>query len=212
MRGETPIPCVRCNQTVKFRDLLETARELQADVLCTGHYGGGSGAKGAELHPIDPQKDQSYFLFATTPEQLDFLRFPLGGMKEETREHARRFGLAIADKPDSQDICFVPNGRYAELVGKVRPGAAQPGEIVHLDGTVLGRHEIINYMGQRKGLGIGGRRDEDGNPDTGPLYVVRLARRPARSLSVRVRHWAARSSMWSRTGSAMRCPGRRHSG
>ena len=179
LRGETPIPCVRCNQTVKFRDLLATARELQADVLCTGHYVRRiGGANGAELHrAIDPQKDQSYFLFATTREQLDFLRFPLGGMeKEETRHHARRFGLAIADKPDSQDICFVPNGRYAELVEKLRPGAAQPGEIVHLDGTLLGRHEgIINYtVGQRKGLGIGGRRDEDGNPDTEPLYVVRL--------------------------------------
>ncbi|WP_420404339.1 tRNA 2-thiouridine(34) synthase MnmA [Nisaea sp.] len=179
LRGETPIPCVRCNQTVKFRDLLATAKDLQADVLCTGHYVRREvGPAGAELHrAIDPQKDQSYFLFATTREQLDFLRFPLGGMeKEETREHARRFGLAIADKPDSQDICFVPNGRYAELVEKLRPGAAEPGEIVHLDGTVLGRHEgIIHYtIGQRKGLGIGGRRDEDGNPDTEPLYVVRL--------------------------------------
>ena len=179
LRGETPIPCVRCNQTVKFRDLLATARDLGADALATGHYVRRVVAPtGAELHrAVDPGKDQSYFLFATTREQLDFLRFPLGGLtKEQTRDHARRLGLEVQDKPDSQDICFVPNGNYAEIVKKLRPGAADPGEIVHLDGTVMGRHEgIIHYtIGQRRGLGIGGRKGDDGTPDTDPLYVVRL--------------------------------------
>lgn len=179
LRGETPIPCVRCNQTVKFRDLLATARDLGAEALATGHYVRRIvGPGGAELHrAIDPGKDQSYFLFVTTRAQLDFLRFPLGGLtKEQTREHARRFGLEVQDKPDSQDICFVPNGNYAEIVKKLRPGAADPGEIVHLDGTVMGRHEgIVHYtIGQRRGLGIGGRKGEDGTPDTDPLYVVRL--------------------------------------
>ncbi len=179
LRGETPIPCVRCNQTVKFRDLLATARDLGAEALATGHYiRRVIGPDGPELHrAVDPGKDQSYFLFATTPEQLDFLRFPLGGLsKEETRAHARRLGLVVQDKPDSQDICFVPTGNYAEIVKKLRPGAADPGEIVHVDGTVIGRHEgIVHYtVGQRRGLGIGGRRGEDGAPDTDPLYVVRL--------------------------------------
>jgi tRNA-specific 2-thiouridylase len=186
LRGETPIPCVRCNQTVKFRDLLATARDLGAACLATGHYirrtVGPNGV--AELRrAVDPGKDQSYFLFATTPEQLDFLRFPLGGLtKEATREHARRLGLQVQDKPDSQDICFVPNGDYASVVRKLRPGAIDPGEIVHLDGTVLGRHEgVIGYtIGQRRGLGIGGRKDEDGNPDTDPLYVVRIEPESAR--------------------------------
>ncbi len=179
LRGETPIPCVRCNQTVKFRDLLATARDLGAEALATGHYVRRvAGPQGPELHrAVDPAKDQSYFLFATTREQLAFLRFPLGGLtKEQTRDQARRLGLVVQDKPDSQDICFVPNGNYAEIVRKLRPDAADPGEIVHLDGTVMGRHEgIVHYtVGQRRGLGIGGRKGEDGTPDTDPLYVVRL--------------------------------------
>jgi tRNA-specific 2-thiouridylase len=173
-RGETPIPCVRCNQTVKFRDLLATARELGAAAMATGHYVRRAAGPGrAELRrAADPAKDQSYFLFATTPEQLDFLRFPLGGLdKAETRALAMRFGLAVADKPDSQDICFVPEGGYARIVEKLRPEAAEPGEIVDLEGRVMGRHEgIIGYtIGQRKGLGIGGRKES-----TDPLYVVRL--------------------------------------
>ena len=186
LRGETPIPCVRCNQTVKFRDLLTVARDLDADALATGHYVRREvGAAGAELHAgKDPTKDQSYFLFATTPEQLDYLRFPLGGLsKADTRDLARRFGLEIADKPESQDICFVPNGNYAAVVEKLRPGAADPGDIVDMQGQVLGRHQgIIHYtIGQRRGLGIGGRRDtgdaapqSDSLSDTAPLYVVRL--------------------------------------
>jgi tRNA-uridine 2-sulfurtransferase len=179
LRGETPIPCVRCNQTVKFQDLLNTARDLGAAALCTGHYVRRIAVPGgAELHRgIDPAKDQSYFLFATTRAQLDFLRFPLGGMsKPETRAHARRLGLDIADKPDSQDICFVPNGRYGDVVRRLRPGAVDPGEIVHLDGTVLGRHDgVIDYtIGQRKGLGIGGRGDAGRQGDSEPLYVVQV--------------------------------------
>ncbi len=168
--GETPIPCVKCNQTVKFRDLLARAVELQADALATGHYiRREMGPGGAELHRgTDPGKDQSYFLFATTQEQLDFLRFPLGDQsKDVTRAHAERFGLAVADKPDSQDICFVPNGDYAEIVAKLRPEGVEPGDIVHMDGQVLGRHDgIIHYtVGQRRGLNIGGGD---------PLYVLRL--------------------------------------
>jgi tRNA-specific 2-thiouridylase len=170
LAGETPIPCVRCNQRVKFRDLLDTARELGADALATGHYARRESAPaGAQLlRAADPGKDQSYFLFATTRAQLDLLRFPLGGMsKDETRAHAQRFDLPVAAKPDSQDICFVPNGSYAAVVEKLRPGAAEPGEIVHADGRVLGRHAgIIHYtVGQRRGLGIGGGDQ---------LYVVRL--------------------------------------
>ena len=177
-RGETPIPCVRCNQTVKFRDLLSTAADLGADALATGHYVRRvDGAEGPELHrAADAGRDQSYFLFATTPEQLAFLRFPLGGLeKTETRALAARFGLPVAEKPDSQDICFVPNGSYASVVEKLRPEAVVPGEIVDLDGCVLGRHDgIIRFtVGQRRGLGIGGGiggRDADSDP----LYVVRL--------------------------------------
>ena len=174
LKGETPIPCVRCNQRVKFRDLLETARELGAAALATGHYVRRvAGAGGAELHrAADPARDQSYFLFATTPAQLDFLRFPLGGLpKDETRAIAARLGLPVADKPDSQDICFVPNGGYARVVEKLRPGAIEPGEIVHVDGRVLGRHEgIVNFtVGQRRGLRIA-----DAAAAGEPLYVVRL--------------------------------------
>ena len=175
LRGETPIPCVRCNQTVKFTDLLATARDLGADCLATGHYAqrietdrGVSLARGK-----DPAKDQSYFLFATTPEQLAFLRFPLGGMnKDETRELSRRYGLTVSEKPDSQDICFVPNGRYSDVVRRLRPGAIAPGDIRHINGTVLGRHNgVIDYtIGQRRGLGIGGRKDAV--ESEGPLYVV----------------------------------------
>lgn len=170
LNGETPIPCVRCNQKVKFQDLLTTARDLDAQALITGHYVQRLMNQGkSELHrAVDPSRDQSYFLFTTTQQQLDYLRFPLGGLpKTETREHAHRFGLTVADKPDSQDICFVPSGGYASVVEKLRPGALDPGEILHLDGQVLGRHEgIIHYtIGQRRGLGIS---------STDPLYVVRL--------------------------------------
>jgi tRNA-specific 2-thiouridylase len=175
LRGETPIPCVKCNQNVKFKDLLDTARDLGADCMATGHYiQRVMGANGAELHrAVDASKDQSYFLFATTQEQLDFLRFPLGGWsKDVTRAHAERFGLFVADKPDSQDICFVPNGSYARVVEKFRPGALKNGEIVHIDGRVLGEHNgIINYtVGQRRGLGIGGGHTEN----NAPLFVVGL--------------------------------------
>ncbi|MFL6845370.1 MAG: tRNA 2-thiouridine(34) synthase MnmA [Allosphingosinicella sp.] len=170
-RGRTPIPCVSCNQSVKFTDLLALARDLGADCLATGHYVRRiAGANGPELHrAADPARDQSYFLFATTREQLDFLRFPLGGLpKPAVREIARELGLAVADKPDSQDICFVPNGDYAAVVRKVRPEAAQPGEIVDLEGRVLGQHRgLIHFtVGQRRGLELGGRSE--------PLYVVRL--------------------------------------
>ncbi len=169
--GETPIPCVTCNQTVKFRDLLATARDLDADALATGHYVRRlMGSDGAELHRgVDPTKDQSYFLFATTREQIDFLRFPLGGMSKDTvREHAARLSLPVAAKPDSQDICFVPNGDYASIVAKLRPGAIDPGDIVDRDGVVLARHDgIINFtIGQRRGIGIGGTET--------PLYVLRI--------------------------------------
>jgi tRNA-specific 2-thiouridylase len=169
--GETPVPCVECNQSIKFRDLLETARELGAKVLATGHYiasralpGGGR----ALYRAREAERDQSYFLFATTPAQLDLLRFPLGERtKAETRELARRYGLAVADKQDSQDICFVPSGHYAQTIERLRPGASGPGDIVDLDGHVLGRHDgIIHFtVGQRRGLGIAAGS---------PLYVVRL--------------------------------------
>ena len=174
LRGETPIPCVRCNQRVKFRDLLATARDLGADCLATGHYVRRlDGPKGPTmLRAADGSKDQSYFLFATTPEQLDFLRFPLGGFdKAETRAHGERLGLSIAEKPDSQDICFVPDGRYASVVERLRPGAVEPGEIVDQTGRVLGRHDgIIRYtIGQRRGLQLG-HQVSGGEP----LYVVGL--------------------------------------
>jgi tRNA-uridine 2-sulfurtransferase len=169
-KGETPIPCVACNRTVKFRDLLAMAKELGADALATGHYVRRiAGPQGAELHrAVDDTRDQSYFLFATTQEQLDYLRFPLGGLsKNETRASARRFDLPVATKPDSQDICFVPTGSYGDLVAKLRPEANAPGEIVDERGQVLGRHDgIIHFtIGQRKGLGVAGGE---------PLYVLRL--------------------------------------
>ncbi len=177
VRGDTPIPCVACNRTVKFRDLVATARDIDADALATGHYiRRVAGPQGTELHrAADPTRDQSYFLFATTREQIDFLRFPLGELpKDAVRALARRYRLAIADKPDSQDICFVPNGNYADVVARLRPAAGEPGDIVDLNGTVLGRHKgIIHYtIGQRRGLGIGGRQGVgDGEA---AHYVVRI--------------------------------------
>src|SRR5690348_15171004 len=162
IQGETPVPCVDCNMSIKFHDLLNTARELGADVLATGHYvasralaAGGRGLFRAR----EEERDQSYFLFGTTREQLELLRFPLGDRaKAETREHARRFGLAVADKHDSQDICFVPTGRYTDVIERLKPGAAAAGDIVDLDGRVLGRHDgIIHFtIGQRRGLKIAG--------------------------------------------------------
>ncbi|MGK7755033.1 MULTISPECIES: tRNA 2-thiouridine(34) synthase MnmA [unclassified Roseovarius] len=172
LAGATPVPCIRCNERVKFKDLLETAKDLDADCMATGHYIQRKlGDRGPELHcAADAARDQSYFLFSTTPEQLDFLRFPLGHLpsKDATRQLAARYGLPVADKPDSQDICFVPGGNYASVIEKLRPGAAEPGEIVHVDGRVLGRHDgVIHYtIGQRRGLGIGGLEE--------PLYVVKL--------------------------------------
>ncbi|MCK6417739.1 MAG: tRNA 2-thiouridine(34) synthase MnmA [Alphaproteobacteria bacterium] len=176
LRGETPIPCVRCNQSVKFQDLLKVARDLNADCMATGHYVQrilDSTGRATLQRAIDPLKDQSYFLFATTQEQLDFLRFPLGGWhKEKTRAEAQRLGLITAEKPDSQDICFVPNGDYTKIVTKLRPQAATSGEIVDQQGIVLGKHEgIIHYtIGQRKGLGIGGGHNEDNSP----YYVLAI--------------------------------------
>ncbi|MBA4225878.1 MAG: tRNA 2-thiouridine(34) synthase MnmA [Hyphomonas sp.] len=170
LSGSTPIPCIRCNQTVKFADLLATAKELGADCLATGHYiRRTDGPEGPELHRAhDASRDQSYFLFATTREQLDFLRFPLGSLpKTEVRELAEKFGLQVAAKPDSQDICFVPDGSYAKVVEKLRPGSGRGGEIVHLDGRILGSHDgVIHYtIGQRRGLGVA----------TGdPLFVIKI--------------------------------------
>ncbi|RFP89164.1 tRNA 2-thiouridine(34) synthase MnmA [Rhodobacteraceae bacterium 63075] len=170
--GATPVPCIRCNERVKFKDLLETARDLDADCMATGHYiQRKMGAHGPELHSAeDARRDQSYFLFSTTTEQLDYLRFPLGHLptKEATRALAEKYGLKVANKPDSQDICFVPNGDYAAVIEKLRPGAAEPGEITDMDGNVLGQHDgVIHYtIGQRRGLGLGGLSD--------PLYVVKL--------------------------------------
>jgi tRNA-specific 2-thiouridylase len=171
LKGSTPIPCIRCNQTVKFSDLLATARDLGAEAMATGHYirRDVDAAGAAHLaRAADPDRDQSYFLFATTREQLDFLRFPLGGMrKPDVRKAASALGLQVAAKPDSQDICFVPAGKYSDIVEKLRPGAVEAGDIVHLDGRVMGRHEgVIRYtIGQRRGLGVA----------TGePLFVVKL--------------------------------------
>src|SRR5436309_10972479 len=169
--GETPVPCIECNRSVKFRDLLATARELGAQALATGHYvasrrlGGGSRAL---VCAADADRDQCYFLFATTREQLDFLRLPVGDMtKPQTGELARRFGLPVVDKQDSQDICFVPTGRYTDIVGRLKPNALAPGDIVDLDGRAIGKHQGIAHftVGQRRGLGIAG---------SAPLYVIRL--------------------------------------
>jgi tRNA-specific 2-thiouridylase len=182
--GETPVPCVACNQKIKFRDLLRTAEELGASALATGHYvRSRPGQSGFELYRAhDAERDQSYFLFATTREQLNFLRFPLGDLdKETTRKLAREFGLPTAAKSDSQDICFVPTGRYTKVIERLRPGAAEPGDIVHVDGRVLGRHGgIINYtIGQRRGIGVAAAE---------PLYVVKLdAKR--REVVVGPREW-----------------------
>lgn len=170
--GATPVPCIRCNERVKFKDLLATARDLEADCMATGHYIQRKiGARSAELHQAaDAARDQSYFLFSTTQEQLDYLRFPLGHLasKGDTRALAQKYGLSVADKPDSQDICFVPDGNYAAVIEKLRPGAGAPGDIVDQNGRVLGRHTgVIHYtIGQRRGLGIGGLAE--------PLFVVRL--------------------------------------
>ncbi|MGR3662121.1 MAG: tRNA 2-thiouridine(34) synthase MnmA [Paracoccaceae bacterium] len=172
LAGATPVPCIRCNEKVKFKDLLETAKDLGADCMATGHYIQRKlGENGPELHSAaDANRDQSYFLFSTTRAQLEYLRFPLGHLasKAETRKLAAQYGLSVADKPDSQDICFVPNGNYASVIEKLRPGAAEPGQIVDTNGTVLAEHKgVIHYtIGQRRGLGIGGLAD--------PLYVVKL--------------------------------------
>jgi tRNA-specific 2-thiouridylase len=202
-RGETPIPCVRCNERVKFADLLDTARELGADALATGHYVRRiESANGAQLHAAqETARDQSYFLFATTQAQLDYLRFPVGDMdKGAVRAIAAEFGLITADKPDSQDICFVPEGRYTNVINRLRPDAARPGEIVDLSGAVLGRHDGITHftVGQRKGLGLSGNEE--------PLFVIRLDAAKARvivgpraalassSITLRDVNWLAPSS------------------
>ena len=195
--GETPIPCVACNQHIKFADLFDTARDLGADVLATGHYISSSalpeGGRGL-FRAADSERDQSYFLFATNRAQLDMLRFPLGDLpKARVREIARECGLSIADKPDSQDICFVPTGKYTQVIERLRPDAAEPGDIVHVDGRVLGQHQgIMRYtIGQRKGLGLSDSALSGGDP----LFVVRLdaaARRvfvgPREALATRVVH------------------------
>ena len=170
LRGETPVPCIRCNQTVKFRDLMDMARDLGAEALATGHYiQRALGPNGPELRrAVDPARDQSYFLFATTREQLEFVRFPLGGLqKPQVRAEATALGLSVADKPDSQDICFVPEGKYTTIIDRLRPHGAEAGDIVHLDGRTLGRHEgVTRYtVGQRRGLSIAVGE---------PLFVVRL--------------------------------------
>ncbi|MGN6099983.1 MAG: tRNA 2-thiouridine(34) synthase MnmA [Devosia sp.] len=175
-QGETPVPCIACNQSVKFVDLMEVAQELGADALATGHYVQTRLVDGRRrlYRPVDRDRDQSYFLFATTQAQLDFLRFPLGGMeKPQVRALAHEMGLVVADKHDSQDICFVPQGKYADVIRKMHPEAHQGGEIVHLDGRVLGRHDgIINFtVGQRRGLGVAAAE---------ALYVVKLDHRTGR--------------------------------
>ncbi|WP_019996506.1 tRNA 2-thiouridine(34) synthase MnmA [Aureimonas ureilytica] len=179
LAGETPIPCVACNQTVKFRDLLATAQDLGADALATGHYieSRANGGRRSLFRPADLDRDQSYFLYATTQAQIDFLRFPLGRLtKPETREIAARFGLGVASKPDSQDICFVANGRYSDVIAKLKPDAGAPGDLVHVDGRHLGQHSgIVNFtIGQRRGLGVSSGE---------PLYVVAI---DARSRTVTV--------------------------
>lgn len=176
-QGETPVPCIACNQSVKFVDLMAVARDLGADVLATGHYVQsklGDDGRRQLFRPVDGERDQTYFLFATTQDQLDFLRFPLGGMgKDQVRELARKMGLEVAEKHDSQDICFVPQGKYVDIIRKMHPEAVARGEIVHLDGRVLGSHEgIVNYtIGQRKGLGVAAAE---------PLYVIKLEHKTGR--------------------------------
>lgn len=172
LAGATPVPCIRCNEKVKFQELLETAQDLGGDCLATGHYIRREiGTQGVELHCAkDQQRDQSYFLFSTTRPQLEYLRFPLGGLpsKQQTRGLARKYGLSVSEKPDSQDICFVPQSNYAEVIKKLQPEAARPGDIVNMDGNRIGSHNgIIHYtVGQRRGLGIGGLSE--------PLYVVEI--------------------------------------
>ena len=170
LKGETPIPCVQCNQTVKFKDLFEVSKELKADALITGHYVKSitSGTETNMYRAIDENRDQSYFLFNTTREQLNYLRFPLGGMlKDETRSIAKKLDLNVADKPDSQDICFVPNGDYASVIRKFRPDSFKKGNIKNLEGKVIGVHNgIINFtIGQRKGIKVS---------EKDPLYVLKI--------------------------------------
>jgi tRNA-uridine 2-sulfurtransferase len=207
--GETPVPCIECNRSVKFRDLLNTARELGAAALATGHYVASrrqpDGSR-ALLCAADADRDQSYFLFATTREQLDYLRFPLGDMtKPQTRELARRFGLAIADKHDSQDICFVPTGHYTGIVGRLRPNALEPGDIVDLSGRAIGRHQGIAHftIGQRRGLGVA---------SSAPLYVVRLEPATRRVVvgsreALRMHRIALRDINWIGDGALERAAG-----
>ena len=189
--GETPVPCLECNQAIKFHDLLQTARDLGAKVLATGHYVASRALPdgGRALYSArEAERDQSYFLFSTTAAQLDLLRFPLGDQtKAETRELARHFGLSVADKQDSQDICFVPTGHYAEMIERLRPGAVAPGEIVDLQGRVLGRHDgIIHFtVGQRRGLGIA----------TGRRFMSFVSTRP------RAGSWSARARRCAPAGS-----------
>lgn len=194
LKGATPIPCVRCNQTVKFKDLLQVAKDLGADCMATGHYIQRiEGPNGPELHRAhDGGKDQSYFLFATTRKQLDFLRFPLGHLdKSETRKLAVEFGLNVASKPDSQDICFVPTGKYTDVIEKIRPEAAKAGDIVHMDGRILGQHRGVMYytIGQRRGLGLG---DDTG---TDPLFVVGIDAQ-SRQVIVGPRSALERDTLW----------------
>jgi tRNA-specific 2-thiouridylase len=180
--GETPVPCVACNQEIKFADLFQTALDLGADALATGHYivSGPDGAGGRALfRAAEPERDQSYFLYGTTRAQLELLRFPLGRYrKADVRELARQYGLSVADKHDSQDICFVPQGKYTDILQKLAPDAARPGDIAHIDGRILGRHAgVIHYtVGQRKGLGLGAAQGAGGEP----LYVVRIEAADAR--------------------------------
>ncbi len=205
LAGETPIPCVACNQSVKFANLLAMAQELGAVAMVTGHYVRSRLVEGKRTlyRPLDLDRDQSYFLFATTQPQLDFLRFPLGDLnKAQTRALARDFGLSVADKPDSQDICFVPQGRYFDVIERLKPGAAEPGEIVHIDGRVLGRHDgvVRCTIGQRKGLGIAAGE---------PLYVVRIDADAARIVvgpreALAVRRVALRDFNWIGPSAAAR--------
>jgi tRNA-specific 2-thiouridylase len=194
LRGETPVPCIRCNQTVKFADLMTRAKELGAAALLTGHYVESRARPDASGHrdllsAADVSRDQSYFLFATTQSQIDFLRFPLASLtKRETRQIASELGLSVSDKPDSQDICFVPNGRYADVIAKLRPEAMESGEIVHVDGRQLGRHAgILNFtVGQRRGLGVA---------DGAPLYVTGIDA-PRRRVIVGPRQGLAETEMF----------------